>query len=304
MSHAGGRRRRTAYAVCALALAAGCGSAPAEPPTSPPAFPPTDAGERVTVTVVCDWVPFHPDLPTCSQWGLALLVRRGRHAVLVEAGADGNLLLHNLQALGADLAGIQAVVLTHLESGNWEGLPAILRERPGMTVVVPEEVTDRMCERLPLGRPPRNVIIARSPTEVVPGIITSGRFRAENGRFGQSLIIHTCLGPALIPGCGNPETVAMARRATRMTGERLCMILGGMAPVSGERQFERAREVAALKSLQPTSYLVLNTTCWNACLRAGAGAMVRFEPGAERPILANAELAPDAPTSRPATSRP
>ncbi len=67
----------------------------------------------------------------CAAWGLSLLIRvsagGAQHAALFDAGPEASVFERNATLLGADLAGVEAAILSHGHFDHAGGLPAALR---------------------------------------------------------------------------------------------------------------------------------------------------------------------------------
>ena len=87
----------------------------------------------MTITVLCDnrRNPALPDLG--AEHGLSLFVDMGTRRILFDTGAS-DLFLRNARLLGVDLAGVQAVILSHGHYDHGGGLPAFLQTNPRASV--------------------------------------------------------------------------------------------------------------------------------------------------------------------------
>lgn len=69
-------------------------------------------------------------LPPQAENGISILVRatQGRHTttVLFDVGLTGSVLLHNVRALGVDIADVDAVVISHGHPDHYGGISALL----------------------------------------------------------------------------------------------------------------------------------------------------------------------------------
>ena len=85
---------------------------------TPPRSLSSQAGERpalnplpgASVTVLVDNMAGGG--PVLGEWGVSFLVETGQHRILFDTGA-GQVLLGNARALGIDLRGTEAIVISH-----------------------------------------------------------------------------------------------------------------------------------------------------------------------------------------------
>ena len=100
--------------------------------------------ERVTRPPLTYGEPVLPTDTLLAEQGLSLLVtvRRGQeeHVIMLDAGYSQVALTHNMDLLGIDAAGIEAIVISHGHMDHTGSLPAILERigRPVPVVVHPE----------------------------------------------------------------------------------------------------------------------------------------------------------------------
>lgn len=119
---------RWCQAALALSLSAGAGAAP--------------GGEavRLRLTVVFDNFAGRSGLT--PGWGFACLVEVAATTLLFDTGADGAVLLANLQRLGHRADALDAVVLSHIHADHTGGLAAVLDARRGVDVWLPASFPD------------------------------------------------------------------------------------------------------------------------------------------------------------------
>ena len=73
-----------------------------------------------------------------SDWGFACLIEKeGAPALLFDTGADGEILLHNMEKLGLDPLAIDLVVISHAHWEHMGGLSRLLDRNMEVTVYIP-----------------------------------------------------------------------------------------------------------------------------------------------------------------------
>jgi 7,8-dihydropterin-6-yl-methyl-4-(beta-D-ribofuranosyl)aminobenzene 5'-phosphate synthase len=215
-----------------VGLVAGC--VPGAPRTATPTIAPTpgpvispkaEAGS-VTFTVVFDNYAHDPALET--DWGFACLVEADETTVLFDTGADGDILVRNMRALGKDPAAVDAVVFSHEHGDHTAGLYTLLDAGAKPTIFAPSAfgaaLKDAWRERTQL------VEIPNLPTEILPGFYSTGFLTWPSGSqtsVEQALIVQTGEGWVMVTGCAHPGVVRLARRACEATGDGLSLVMGG-----------------------------------------------------------------------------
>ena len=156
--------------------------------------------------------------------GFACIVRTDVNTVLLDTGAHGPTLLHNLQVLGFSPCEIDTIVLSHIDSDHTGGLLKLLERNPNVTVYLP--ISFPMAFKNLIGVNGAKVIEVDGTVEVCPGIWSSG----EMGDWlkEQSLVIRTREGDVLLVGDAHPGIVNMVDRACEISGNGLHLVMGGM----------------------------------------------------------------------------
>ena len=78
--------------------------------------------------------------------GNCVLVSDGRVHILIDAGVSARRIIRGMQALGADPAGVAAVLITHEHTDHIAGLPVLCRQL-GADLYTAEPTADHICAR-------------------------------------------------------------------------------------------------------------------------------------------------------------
>ena len=151
-------------------------------------------------TIVYDSEVARPELK--ADRGFSCLVEPADGpGILLDTGASGSVLRHNLEVLGIDARSIGTVVISHRHPDHTGGLEEMTRANEDVEVCVPESFMR--------GTAARRVSIVRGPREIRPGIFTTG----ELSGVEQSLVVATDGGPVVVVGCAHPGLGAILRAA-------------------------------------------------------------------------------------------
>jgi len=189
-------------------------------PSVPAADMPT-ARNVVTLTVLFD--NYSSDDRLKTGWGFACLVKGLEKTILFDTGGDGTILLSNMRTLGAQLADLDIIVLSHEHYDHTGGLAAVLAENHNVTVFVPvsfsegfkKQVRDRGA----------TVVAVDKPCKVCEGAHSTGQL--GTGIKEQGLCISTADGMFVITGCAHPGIVEMVRAAASLSSSGVHGAMGG-----------------------------------------------------------------------------
>jgi hypothetical protein len=193
---------------------------------------PVGEAVRLRLTVVFDNVGGRSGLT--PAWGFACLVEAAGTALLFDTGADGAVLLANLQRLGQRADELDAVVPSHIHADHTGGLAAVLDARRGVAVWLPASFPDtfqressRRGARLHavhVGGPPFGPFASTGPL--------------DHGLTEQALIVDTARGLVVVTGCAHRGDGDAGDRAADPPADR------GLASAACRRRAGRAGDLA------------------------------------------------------------
>ncbi|MCK5560442.1 MAG: MBL fold metallo-hydrolase, partial [Thermoplasmata archaeon] len=134
----------------------------------------------IKITVVYD---NEANPPYKSDWGFACLIERKNAIVMFDTGAQSDILIYNLSKLELIDKQIDAVILSHNHLDHTGGLEGLLALQPDLKIIEPQ--------------------ILKAPTELFPGIMSSGRMGARSLQE-QSLFCTVEKGLVVVTGCSHP----------------------------------------------------------------------------------------------------
>ena len=220
-----------------------------------------------------------------AEWGWSILVETDEKRILVDTGAD-SVATHNADAMGINLKGVNAILISHAHADHSGGLRNVLR-RTGIIDVIahPAVWEDKYKTDLDGNNPYYNGIpfakseleklarfnLQKVPVKIAEGIMTTGEvpmetsFEKSEPNFwiktatglqhdtlpdDQSLVLSHPRGLIVVLGCAHRGMINTLLHARRITGvDHIHAVVGGthLYPKNKE-QVEQT--VQALKELK------------------------------------------------------
>lgn len=164
------------------------------------------------ITIIYDNTVFEGNLK--SNWGFSSLIEVKDRTILFDTGADGSILLSNMEKLGMDPQRVDEVFISHNHADHIGGLPAFLEENSQVKVWAPPsfKVSEKAAE----------VGTVKGPTELHDGIYSTGELEG----IEQSLCLGTKKGLLVVAGCSHPKMSNILEAASQF-GE-VYGIIGGL----------------------------------------------------------------------------
>jgi len=174
----------------------------------------------VKITIIYDNTSFEKDLQ--ADWGFSCLVEvKDTPKILFDTGANGKILLLNMERLGINPLSIEEVFISHLHWDHTGGLSELLKTNPNIKKIY-----------VPSSMGLENEVVLKEPTKIHENIFSTGELEG----IEQSMGIITDLpaeasakagkGVVLIVGCSHPYMGTILETA-RQFGE-IYAIIGGM----------------------------------------------------------------------------
>ena len=130
-----------------------------------------------------------------SDWGFSALID---DKILFDTGADGKILLKNMNKLNIDTRKIEKIILSHQHYDHTNGIFSLLKINKNLTIYLLKSFT--ISFKTELGKN-ANVIEVNKPLKITENIFTTGEI--GNTIKEQSLILTTKNGVVLITGCSH-----------------------------------------------------------------------------------------------------
>jgi 7,8-dihydropterin-6-yl-methyl-4-(beta-D-ribofuranosyl)aminobenzene 5'-phosphate synthase len=173
------------------------------------------------LTVVYDNHSHNPKLQT--DWGFSCFVEGLEKAILFDSGADGRILLSNMEKMEIRPAAVEVVVLSHAHRDHTGGLDRLLVINPAIEVWLPHFFPADFKEAII--KRGAGVVSVEESREICEGAHTSGVI--EGWIKEQSLVLETEKGLVLMTGCAHPRIVHIIARVRETFKKDIFMALGG-----------------------------------------------------------------------------
>jgi 7,8-dihydropterin-6-yl-methyl-4-(beta-D-ribofuranosyl)aminobenzene 5'-phosphate synthase len=176
-----------------------------------------------------------------SDWGFSCLVEaEGAPRILFDTGADGAILLHNMERLDVDPSSIDEVFISHAHWDHTGGLAGFLKANKRANVYLPSSMSSS-TKRHGLAQ----AVCIKKPVQLQEGIFSTGELKG----IEQSLAVKTARGLVIIVGCSHPGVGTIMETASRWG--KIHAIIGGL---HGFREFELLRELGLVCACHCTQF--------------------------------------------------
>ncbi len=177
--------------------------------------------KNFNLTVVYDNNPYDSALKT--DWGFSCFIEGAEKNILFDTGANGNILLFNMEKLDIDFRDIEMVVLSHFHRDHTGGLFSLLEKNPEVTVYLPDFFPSRFKNSIK--KAGAFYVSVKSFQKILENVYTSGVIQGWINE--QSLILEADKGLILITGCAHPRIVNIINTVKNLTKKDIHMALGG-----------------------------------------------------------------------------
>jgi 7,8-dihydropterin-6-yl-methyl-4-(beta-D-ribofuranosyl)aminobenzene 5'-phosphate synthase len=173
-----------------------------------------------------------------SDWGFSCLIEKeGMPTILFDTGANGSILLSNMEKLRLDPRSIGSVVISHAHWDHRGGLSWILETNKKARIYLPES-----C---PQPKGAKDVIAVTQPLEIMSGVFSTGELMG----IEQSLAVRTEKGLTVIAGCSHPGVEHILQSASQFGA--VYALVGGL---HGFSRFDTIKDLSLICPCHCTHY--------------------------------------------------
>lgn len=199
------------------------------------------------ITIVYDNTAFRKDLQ--ADWGFSALVETKEKKILLDTGANGIILLSNMQKLGIIPKEIGEIFISHSHWDHTGGLSAFLDQNNEIKVWVPPSFRGV--------KNAKEVVPIEGPTKLYEGIYSTGELEG----IEQSLCVKTQKGIVVVVGCSHPRMENILKTAFQFG--KVYGIIGGLHGTQPEALEDLdlicathcTQHKAEIKKLYPEQYI-------------------------------------------------
>ena len=160
---------------------------------------------------------------TQADWGFACLIEDSQKTILFDTGAKGDILMHNVKTLNADLSKIDLIVISHNHWDHTGGLKSVLDSNSNLKVYMPFSTAS--ADKELIKGTGATVLTEKEPKEILDGVYLTGEMGGEIKE--QSLILDTSKGLVIITGCSHPGIVNILKQAKSILNKNIYLVIGG-----------------------------------------------------------------------------
>lgn len=164
------------------------------------------------ISIIYDNTAYNPELR--EDWGFSAMIETHDKNILFDTGANGAILLSNMQKLKISPEEINTVFISHAHWDHTGGLKDFLKENNNVDLWLPPSFH--------FGGNVRKIHDQEVPATISKGIYTTGELEG----IEQSLCVETSKGVVVIVGCAHPDMKSIIHTASRFG--QVCAVIGGM----------------------------------------------------------------------------
>jgi 7,8-dihydropterin-6-yl-methyl-4-(beta-D-ribofuranosyl)aminobenzene 5'-phosphate synthase len=175
----------------------------------------------VTISVVYDNYVHTDGLK--SDWGFAIVIEGLEKNILFDTGARPDVFESNFGKMNLDAGKIGFLVLSHEHGDHTGGIPAFMKMRKGIPVIIPYSFSESFKKRMTdYGYEP---FLVKEPVKICTNLYSSGEFSGPIPE--QALVLNTKKGLVVMTGCSHPGIVMMLKEIKSKFNKNIYMVLGG-----------------------------------------------------------------------------
>lgn len=209
------------------------------------------------ITIIYDNDVYERGLET--DWGFSCLIDVEDAAkILFDTGANGSILLSNMEALGIQPHTIDEVFISHPHGDHTGGLHDFLKKNDTAKIYVPSS--------LPKPYGAREIVSIDGSLQIHENVFSTGELRG----IEQSLVVRTERGLVVVVGCSHPGVGSILNAASQFG--RIYALIGGL---HGFREFDLLRDLKLVSPCHCTQFKrEIRSFYPEKCVNCGAGRVI------------------------------
>ena len=146
--------------------------------------------------------------------------------------------------MNLDADKVDLIVFSHEHGDHTEGLPAFIKMKKGIPVIIPFSFSDAFKNKMvSFGLTP---VLVKEPAKICDNLYTSGEFTYQIPE--QALVLNTKNGLVVVTGCSHPGIVEMLKQIKSAFKKNIYMVFGGFHLLDKSEQ-EMSSIISELKSI-------------------------------------------------------
>jgi 7,8-dihydropterin-6-yl-methyl-4-(beta-D-ribofuranosyl)aminobenzene 5'-phosphate synthase len=158
-----------------------------------------------------------------SDWGYSVVIEGLDKTILFDTGTKPEIFESNFNKMGIDAKKIDFLVLSHEHGDHTGGIPAFIKMKTGIPVIIPVSFSDSFKKKMVgFGLEP---LLVKEPAKICENLYTSGEFAYRIPE--QALVLNTKKGLVVITGCSHPGIIEMLKVIESSFGKNIYIVFGG-----------------------------------------------------------------------------
>lgn len=158
-----------------------------------------------------------------SDWGYAILIGGLDKTILFDTGAKPEIFESNFKQMGLDAGKIDYLILSHEHGDHTEGIPAFIKMKSGIPVIIPYSFSARFKKKMSAyGLEP---VLVRESAKICENLFSSGEFDFQIAE--HALVLNTKKGLVVMTGCSHPGIAEMLKEIKSNFNKNIYMVFGG-----------------------------------------------------------------------------
>lgn len=158
-----------------------------------------------------------------EDWGYSIYIEGLDKEILFDTGTKPDIFEFNFKKLSIDADKIDFLVLSHEHGDHTGGIPAFVKMRKGIPVIIPHSFSDKFKKEMSeSGLVP---LLVNKPAMICNNLWTSGEFVYQIPE--QALVLNTNKGLVVMTGCSHPGIIEMLKQIKSVFNTDIYMVFGG-----------------------------------------------------------------------------